>query len=53
MKAGDSVAEKLYLETDDRLKIGDKPLEHTNPKAQEFSDWLVKNREEFLKQFRK
>ncbi len=47
------MAEKLYLETDDRLKIGNKSLKHTNPKAQEWYEKIVKNRKEFLKQFMK
>ena len=47
------MAEKLYLETDDRLKIGNRPLKHTNPKAQEWHEKIVKNRKEFLKQFMK
>lgn len=29
------MAEKLYLKTDDRLKIGDKPMKHTDPKQKD------------------
>ena len=47
------MAEKLYLETDDRLKVGDKPLKHTNPKSQEVSDEHLKNRKQLVKQFTK
>ena len=38
------MAEKLYLETDDRLKVGNKPLKHTNPEAQEWHDQIIKNK---------
>lgn len=43
--------EKLWLECDDRLNVGKKPLKHTNPEAQEFHDWLMKHKKEFVRQF--
>lgn len=43
--------DKLHIQTDDRLKIGDKPLKHTNPKGQEIHDEIMKDKKNFLKQF--
>ena len=45
------MAEKLYMQTDDRVKIGDKPMKHTDSKGQELHDRHVKNRKELLKQY--
>ena len=42
---------KLYIQTDDRLKIGDKALPHTNFEGKAFHDKIMKNKKEFLKQF--
>ncbi len=47
------MAEKLYMKTDDRLKIGDKPVKHTDPKGQKLHDRHIKNRKELLKQYKK
>ena len=46
------MAEKLYMQTDDRVKIGDKPMKHTDSKGQELHDRHVKNRKELLKQYK-
>ena len=46
------MAEKLYMQTDDRVKIGDKPMKHTDSKRQELHDRHVKNRKELLKQYK-
>ena len=45
--------EKLYMKTDDRIKIGDKSIKHTNLKGQKLHDRHVKNRKELLKQYKK
>lgn len=45
--------EKLHIPTDDRLKIGDKPMKHTNPKGQELHDRYLKNRKQLLNQYKK
>lgn len=47
------MAEKLYMKTDDRIKIGDKSMKHTYSKGQELHDRYVKNRKELLKQYKK
>lgn len=47
------MAEKLYMQTDDRVKIGDKPMKHTDSKGQELHDGHIKNRKELLKQYKK
>lgn len=47
------MAEKLYMQTDDRVKIGDKPMKHTDSKGQELHDRHVKDRKELLKQYKK
>lgn len=45
--------EKLYMETDDKIKIGDKAMEHTDPKGQELHERHMKNKKELLKQYQK
>lgn len=47
------MAEKLYIQTDDRVKIGDKPMKHTDPKGQELHDSHLKNRKLLLQQYKK
>lgn len=43
---------RLYLETDDRLKLGDERLEHTNPEAKAYFDEIMRNKKQFLEQFK-
>ena len=47
------MAEKLYMQTDDRVKIGDKTMKNTDSKGQELHDGHIKNRKELLKQYKK
>lgn len=47
------MAEKLYIKTDDRLNIGDKPLKHIDSEGQRLHDCHIKNRKELLKQYKK
>lgn len=44
---------KLYMKTDDRVKVGDKPMKHTDSRGQELHDRHVQNRKELLKQYKK
>ncbi len=44
--------DRLYLETDDRLKLGDERLEHTNPEAKAYFDEIMRNKKQFLEQFK-
>lgn len=39
--------------TDDRVKIGDKPMKHTDSKGQELHDKHLKNRKQLLQQYKK
>ena len=41
------------MQTDDRMKIGDKPMKHTDSKGQDLNDRHVKNRKELLRRFKK
>ena len=36
--------DKLYLQTDDRMKVGDKPMKHTTPESQKLHNEHIKNR---------
>lgn len=47
------MAEELYLQTDDRLDIGDEPIEYTDPKVQAIHDEIMKNRKQILEQCKK
>ena len=47
------MVEKVYIETDDRVKTFDKPIKHTDPKGQELHDRLVRNRKELIEQHKK
>ena len=47
------MTEELYMQTDDRLKIGDKPTKHIDSKGQELHDRHLKNRKQLLQQHKK
>lgn len=45
--------EKLYMQTDDGVKNGEKPMTHTESKGKELHDKNVKKRKQLLKEFEK
>ena len=45
--------ERLYLEADDALDVGDWPREYKDPKMRAMHDHVKKNRKQILEQYKK